>query len=84
MEENLLDWDEDVPAPQGRVMLDGLDKRGIPGSNRVRRNDALWIAAKNLREGLYRETLSGEYVYRSLQNLLGSAKAASEFLIRGK
>ena len=52
----------------------------ILSTNRVRRDDSLWMKAKNLRDSLTGGEMSAEYVYKSLASILGSAKAASEFL----
>lgn len=95
-EENLLDWDENIPPEQARNILDTLrreydDFNSPNGANLISRLNMAMPGEISEAEAAMLEipagrreprSFSGEEVYQALTDFLGSPKAASEFLYR--
>lgn len=95
-EENLLDWDENIPPEQARNILDALrreydDFNSPDGASLISRLSMAMPGEVSEAEAAMLEIpagkreprpFSGEEVYQALTDFLGSPKAAGEFLYR--
>lgn len=95
-EENLLDWDENIPPEQARNILDALrreydDFNSPDGVSLISRLNTAMPGEISEAEAAMLEIpagkreprpFSGEEVYQALTDFLGSPKAAGEFLHR--
>ena len=95
-EENLLDWDENIPPEQARNILDALrreydDFNSPDGASLISRLNTAMPGEISEAEAAMLEIpagkreprpFSGEEVYQALTDFLGSPKAAGEFLHR--
>lgn len=96
-EENLLDWDENIPPEQARNILDALrreydDFNSPDGASLISRLSMAMPGEVSEAEAAMLEIpagkreprpFSGEEAYQALTDFLGSPKAAGEFLHRG-